>query len=79
MPTSTDGAGHRYAEFEMSDTEQIRVTFIPFQAWANGPTLRIQKHAQTGRIVQGPEFPADKVADLIGAIQEVMSAERRPK
>jgi hypothetical protein len=72
MASGTDGAGHRFVEFDMTDNEQIRVTYIPDQAWANGPTLRIQKHAYTGRMVPGPEFPADKADGLIGAIREVL-------
>lgn len=67
-----DRAGHRYEEFEMSDSERIRVTFLPHQDWAGGPTLRIQKRAASGRVVQGPEFPAAKAEALIRAIQDVL-------
>jgi hypothetical protein len=56
----------------MSDNEQVRVTFIPHQDWAKGPTLRIQKRAHDGRVVRGPEFPAAKSDDLIRAIREVL-------
>lgn len=55
---STDSAGHRYEEFEMSDQEQVRVTYSPHQDWAKEPTLRIQKRAFDGRVARGPEFPA---------------------
>jgi hypothetical protein len=67
-----DRAGHRYEEFETSDTERIRVTYLPHQDWAGGPTLRIQKRAASGRVVQGPEFPASKADSLIRAIRDVI-------
>ena len=50
MATKVDSAGHAYVEFDMSDDEQIRVTSVPHQDWAGGPTLRIQKRAHTGRM-----------------------------
>lgn len=56
----------------MSDQEQVRVTYIPHQDWASGPTLRIQKRAHDGRVVRGPEFPATKAEDLIRAIGDVL-------
>lgn len=68
----TDRAGHRYEEFDMSDTEQIRVTYLPHQDWAGGPTLRIQKRAAGGKVVPGPEMPAGKAEDLIRAIRDVL-------
>ena len=68
----TDSAGHRYVEFDKSDNEQIRVTYIPFQPWAHGPTLRVQKHADTGRMMPSPEFPADKAEEMIRAIREAL-------
>ena len=72
MTRGTDSAGHRYEEFAMSDQEQVRVTFIPHQDWAKGPTLRIQKRAYDGRVVRGPEFPAAKAEALIEAIRDVL-------
>lgn len=72
MTRGTDSAGHRYEEFDMSDQEQVRVTYIPHQDWASGPTLRIQKRAHDGRVVRGPEFPATKAEDLIRAIGDVL-------
>ena len=72
MTHGTDSAGHRYEEFDMSDQEQVRVTDIPHQDWANGPTLRIQKRAHDGRVVRGPEFPAAKAEDLMRAIRAVL-------
>jgi hypothetical protein len=72
MALGTDRAGHRYIEFDNSDNEQIRVTSIPYQPWANGPTLRVQKHADTGRMMPGPEFPADKADGVISAIRDVL-------
>lgn len=68
----TDRVGHRYEEFEMSETEKIRVTFVPHQGWADGPTLRIQKREAGGRVVRGPELPAAKAEDLILAIRTVL-------
>jgi hypothetical protein len=35
MGSGTDSAGHRYVEFDKSDNEQIRVTYIPHQSWAD--------------------------------------------
>jgi len=72
MTRGTDSAGHRYEEFDMSDQEQVRVTYIPHQDWASGPTLRIQKRAHDGRVVRGPEFPATKAEDLIRAIRDAL-------
>lgn len=72
MAAGTDTAGHRYVEFDMSENEQIRVTYVPHQAWADGPTIRIQKRAFTGRVSPGPEFPADKVRDLLDALKDVL-------
>jgi hypothetical protein len=72
MARGKDSAGHRYEEFDMSDQEQVRVTYIPHQDWAKGPTLRIQKRAYDGRVVRDPEFPAAKAEDLIRAIQAVL-------
>ena len=73
MTRGKDSAGHRYEEFDMSDQEQVRVTFIPHQDWAKGPTLRIQKRAYDGRVVRGPEFPAAKAEDLVRAIRDVLA------
>ena len=73
MTRGTDSAGHRYEEFDMSDQEQVRVTYIPHQDWASGPTLRIQKRAHDGRVVRGPEFPAAKAEDLVRAIRDVLA------
>jgi hypothetical protein len=71
MAVKVDSAGHVYVEFEMSDDEQIRVTYIPHQDWAGGPTIRIQKHAHTGRMTPGPEFSAEKAMELIAAVSEL--------
>lgn len=68
-----DSAGHRYEEFDMSDQEQVRVTYIPHREWAKGPTIRIQKRAYDGRVVRGPEFPASKAQDLVRAVRDVLS------
>jgi hypothetical protein len=57
----------------MSANEQIRVTYIPYSTWADGPTIRIQKHAHTGRISPGPEFPADRAMDLIAALSSLVT------
>jgi hypothetical protein len=71
MAKQTDGAGHRYEEFPISDSEYVRVTLIPHQEWASGPTLRIQKRAYTGRLSHGPEFPASLAGDLARALHDV--------
>ena len=68
----TDSAGHRYEEVDMSDQERVRVTYVPHQDWADGPTIRIQKRAYTGRVSPGPEFPASKADDLIHAVRDVL-------
>ncbi len=68
MAAGTDSAGHQYIEFAMSKDEQIRVTYIPHQDWAAGPTVRIQKRAYTGKMSPGPEFPADQALDLVAAV-----------
>jgi hypothetical protein len=73
MARGTDSAGHRYEEFDMTDNEQVRVTYISHQDWAKGPTLRIQKRAYDGRVVRGPELPAAKADDLIRAIRDVLT------
>jgi hypothetical protein len=75
MASTTDGAGHQYVEFAMSKDEQIRVTYIPHQDWAAGPTIRIQKRAFTGKVSPGPEFPADKAIDLIAAVSELVTSQ----
>lgn len=56
----------------MSDREGVRVTYVPHQDWADGPTIRIQKRAYTGRVSPGPEFPASKADDLIRAVRDVL-------
>src|SRR4051794_1849793 len=33
MATKVDSAGHTYVEFDMSDDEQVRVTYVPHQDW----------------------------------------------
>ncbi len=73
MTFRTDSAGHDYVEFDMSAEEQIRVTYVPHQDWAGGPTIRIQKHAHTGRVAPGPEFPADKAMELVAAVSELVT------
>jgi len=77
MAPSRDSAGHEYIEFEMTKDEQVRVTYIPNQGWAGGPTIRIQKHSHTGRMHQGPEFPADKALDLIAAVSQLVTHGQR--
>ena len=69
MLSGRDGAGHPYHEFEMSSDERIRVTYVPHAEWAEGPTVRIQKRGHTGRVSPGPEFPADKLDDLVAALE----------
>ena len=69
----TDSAGHRYEEIDISDAERLRITLIPHQDWAGGPTLRIQKRLSGGRVVRGPEVPAVKADDLIRAIRDVLA------
>jgi hypothetical protein len=59
----------------MSKDEHIRVTAVPHQDWASGPTLRIQKRAYTGRVSPGPEFPAGLAMLLIAAVSS-LSADR---
>ena len=71
MATKVDSAGHTYVEFDMSANEQVRVTYVPHQDWAGGPTIRIQKRAHTGRMSPGPEFPADKAMELIAAVSKL--------
>lgn len=73
MAIEKDCAGDGYLEWGMSDNEQIRVTCIENQVWAGGPTVRVQKRAFTGRISPGPEFPAARAMDLIGAVSELVT------
>jgi hypothetical protein len=73
MSSGKDSAGHDYIEFDMSKDEQVRVTYIPIQGWAGGPTIRIQKHSYTGRMHQGPEFPAERAMDLIAAVSKLVT------
>ena len=72
MTHGRDSAGHRYAEIAMSDNEQIRVTYVPHSDWANGPTMRIQKHAYTGRMTPGPEFPVKAAPELLAAVASLL-------
>jgi hypothetical protein len=53
MAAGTDSAGNSYVELDMSDNEQIRLTSIRHQDWADGPTIRIQKRAHNGRVSPG--------------------------
>lgn len=69
----TDSATHEFIEFAMSKDEQIRVTYIPHADWASGPTTRIQKHAHTGRMSPGPEFPAALALELIAAVSSLVT------
>jgi hypothetical protein len=73
VASGSDSAGHRYVEFAMSKDEQVRVTYIPYQDWAAGPTIRIQKRAYTGKVSPGPEFPAGTAMDLIAAVSELVT------
>ena len=73
MTAGINSANHRYVEFDMSKDEQIRVTYIPVSAWAGGPTVRIQKHAHTGRISPGPELPAEHAMELIAAVSALVT------
>ena len=68
-----DSAKHEFVEFPMSKDEQIRVTYIPHADWTDGPTLRIQKHAHTGRVSPGPEFPAVLALELIAAVSSLVT------
>ena len=71
MDTGRDSAGNPYSEFDMSDEERIRVTRIRHAAWASGPTIRIQKRQASGKLANGPEFPADRADHLIEAVRSV--------
>lgn len=75
MARGRDGAGNVYVEFDMSENEQIRITRIPHQAWADGPTIRIQKRAYTGRVSPGPEFPANKAEEFMSAFRDVTTVD----
>lgn len=44
MARGKDSAGHRYEEFDMSDNEQVRVTYIPHHG------AREREERSTGRI-----------------------------
>lgn len=59
----------------MSGEEHIRVTHIPHQEWAQGPTLRIQKRDFRGRMIQGPEFPARLAGSLAKALHDVLGTD----
>jgi hypothetical protein len=52
--------------------EQVRVTYIDHQPWADGPTLRVQKHAASGKVMPGSEFPASKADDLVAAMRDAL-------
>lgn len=69
--SQTDGAGSRYEQFAMSDSESIRVTLIAHADWAGGPTLRIQKVMPNGRLAPGPELPARLAGSLAKALHDV--------
>lgn len=71
-PSAHDSAGHRYEEFQMSKEESIRLTYIPHQDWAGGPTVRIQKRDYRGRMIPGPEFPAALAGDLAKCLLELL-------
>lgn len=73
--TARDSAGNLYAEFTMSDTEGIRVTWIARAKWLGAPTIRIQKRMQSGRLAPGPEFPAGLADAMVAAIREVARAD----
>jgi hypothetical protein len=70
MACDRDGAGHQYEEFDTS-AQEIRLTYIPHQDWANGPTIRTQERAFTGRVSVGPEFPAHLADEPIRALRQV--------
>ena len=72
MTTGRDASGHRSEEFSMSKDEHVRATYVHLAAWAEGPTIRIQERAHTGRLSPGPEFPASKIADLVYAVVAVL-------
>lgn len=67
-----DGSGQRYEQFLMSEDERIRVTRVPHADWADGPTVRVQKVMASGKLAQGPEFPARLAGELAKALHEVM-------
>lgn len=69
MPT--DGAGQEYREIPVAK-EHVRVTHIP-DGWNGQPSIRIQCHAEDGRLYPGPEFPVSCVGDIVGAVVSLLS------
>jgi len=78
VASKTDSKGQSFREFPISPTEEVRVTYIERQEWAAGPVLRIQKRNHKGRLVPGPELPADRALDLLAAAAELVNEARKP-
>lgn len=69
-----DRNGNRYVEFPMSETESVRLTIVKHADWAGGPTLRVQKRTPTGRLAQGPEFPASLAPVFAKSLVELVQS-----
>jgi hypothetical protein len=61
-----DQAGHLYVEIPWSETERVRVTFIP-ESWSGAGGIRVQVRDQIGHLRQGPEIPVLTLGAVVEA------------
>lgn len=79
MATQTDSSGQPFREFPISKDEKVRVTYVEQSEWVGGPAIRIQKRDHRGKLVRGPELPADATIELLGAVSELVNEAKRKK
>ena len=72
MALAKDSRGNNYAEVDMGNGEQVRVTYIK-ESWAGKGGVRIQIRDGDGHLRQGPEFPAQISRDVVAAINDLIS------
>ena len=62
-----DSRGQPYLEVEMSNTEQVRITYVQ-NGWSGTPALRVSIRQPNGHLRQGPEIPVEQIPSTIEAM-----------
>jgi hypothetical protein len=76
MHMENDSAGHKYVELELSDTDRLRITFLPEEDSAYGkPSIRCQIRVNGRPPRRGPEVPCESWSELIQAVGFLRRAE----
>lgn len=74
-----DNEGNYYLEFDLSQNDNIRLTYIPNREWADQDVVRIQAIPDTGKARHGPEIPVDQLGDFVSGLINLLNSQARER